>query len=296
MSKRGTLLGIVVAAALTACATEKPATDAAPPLFVALDTDSTIYLFGTVHLRQGDSDWSDPQVEAALNRATDIWTEVDTSPQSQARGQAAAAQLGAAQAGQPLSSWLDTDGQARLGAMEQRLGLPAGNLEQMRPWLASLTLTLVPMMRAGDDPQAGVDREVVAWGVAHGRTMHAFETAEQQVRMFADQPPAAQRGMLLDAIAHGGEGPARGAALSAAWRQGDLRQVEALTIAELHQKYPAFYQSLYAGRNRAWTDVLMHELQGSGVAFVAVGVGHLVGPDGLVAQLRAQDVHVERVR
>lgn len=300
MSKSIPVLAIAAAIVLTACATPFAASEtpsaAAPALFVARDADSEIYLYGTVHLRQNDDDWGGALVEAALARATDIWLEVDSSPQSQAQGQAAAASLGMADEGQPLSSWLDEDAQARLAAMEERLGLPAANVNRMRPWLAALTLNVVALIRAGDDPQAGVDREVAAWGAANGRTMHALETAEQQVRIFADLSAPAQRGMLLDAIARGETGPERATALVGAWREGDLAQVEALAIAEMRQTYPAFYEVIYAGRNRAWTDVLAHEMEGEGVAFVAVGVGHLVGPEGLVEQLQARGVTVERVR
>jgi uncharacterized protein YbaP (TraB family) len=41
---------------------------------------------------------------------------------------------------------------------------------------------------------------------------------------------------------------------------------------------------------------LTREMEGSGVDFVAVGAGHVIGRDGLAAQFRARGYRVERVR
>jgi uncharacterized protein YbaP (TraB family) len=63
----------------------------------------------------------------------------------------------------------------------------------------------------------------------------------------------------------------------------------------MRDDYAEFYQVLLADRNDAWVEVLDRELQGAGVDFVAVGAGHVIGPEGLVAQLRARGYTVERV-
>jgi uncharacterized protein YbaP (TraB family) len=63
----------------------------------------------------------------------------------------------------------------------------------------------------------------------------------------------------------------------------------------MREEYPELYDGLFARRNAAWIEMLLNELDGAGVDFVAVGAGHLLGEDGLVAQLRARGVRVERV-
>jgi uncharacterized protein YbaP (TraB family) len=191
---------------------------------------------------------------------------------------------------------LSTEENQRLQATAQQLGLPPQVLEPMRPWLASLTLSVLPMMRAGYDPNAGVDRAVDAFGDAHGKTMRHFETAEEQIGFFADMSPDLQRQMLLEAIEEVERGVTSLDELSAGWASGDQRVIERLAVDEFKAEYPAVYEVMLANRNRAWAPVLAREMEGSGVDFVAVGAAHLVGEDGLVALLRARGIRVERVR
>jgi uncharacterized protein YbaP (TraB family) len=300
-----TLIFIACGVLLSACAT--PAAEDAPrgatadatpaptpALFVARDANSEIYLLGCVHLRRAGDDWNAPRVARALARSRVIWTEIPLTPEVEAQGQALASQLGVS-SDRPLASWLDATQQAQLADLEQRYGLPPAALAQMRPWLASLVLSGVPIVRAGFDPQAGVDRGVFNWGVAHGRTMRAFETPEQQIHMFSAWDDDAQRGMLTYALVHADHSAESAGALNEAWSRGDVGAMQRLTTDQLRTQYPRFYSVFYADRNTAWSAALVGEMHGAGVEFVAVGAGHLVGPEGLIAQLRAHGVRVDRV-
>lgn len=291
--KPGWISALLAMFAFAGCAAAKEAP--APALFVARDADSTLYLYGTIHLRKAGAAWGDADVERALSEADEIWTELEISPQADARTQQLALHMGMAPADRPLSSWLSADERQRLEATAQRLGVPMQSLEPLRPWLAGLTLSLVPMVRAGYEPSAGVDRAIDAYGDAHGKSMRAFETPEQQISFFADMSEDMQRQMLLEAIDEAEGGAAELDAMSASWERGDLTALERELNDELRDEYPEVYRALIVDRNNAWVETLMHELEGSGVDFVAVGAAHLVGEEGLVAQLRARGVQVERV-
>jgi uncharacterized protein len=284
---------ILALCATAACAAAEPAP--APALYVARDADSTLYLYGTIHLRKAGEPWGSPAVEQALARSDEIWTELLISPESEARTQALAAQAGMAAPGRPLSSWLSEAERARFNATVTRLGLQPQALEPMRPWLAGLTLTLVPIMRAGYDPSAGVDRAIDAFGDARGKSMRALETPEQQIGFFANMSDDMQRQMLLESIDEAERGVAVLDQLSKAWERGDTQLLQRELNDEMRADYPAVYEALITDRNDAWVATLMHELQGAGVDFVAVGAAHIVGDEGLVAQLRARGVTVERV-
>lgn len=298
MSITRTLLASLAFGLVASCA-GTPATNdvtgAAPALFVARDADSTMYIYGTIHLRRTGDAWGGPHVEAALAESQEIWTEVDLDPAAEARGQAEAMRLGTSPDA-ALSTHLSAEDRQRLAALVQSLGIPAQAFERMRPWMAAVTLYVMPIVRAGYDPQAGVDRAVVAWGRQHNKTLRSFETPEEQIRFFAGFDEEVQVEMLRQAIGEAEEGVENVNQVSAAWDRDDIAAIEALVITEVRTPYPSAYQAVFVDRNNAWMEVLSLELDGAGVDFVAVGAGHLYGPDGLIAQLRARGVRVERVQ
>lgn len=287
-------LGVTLVA--SACADARPsAAPAEPAVFAVRDADSTIYLYGTVHVRPNGSDWGGPIAHAALASATDVWTEMDISPETDARGQQLARQLSAAPADRPLSSWLTPAENERLRARCTRLHIDPNALEHLQPWAASLTLTLLPIIQAGYDPQSGVDRDVDAYADAHHLHEHAFETIDEQLGFLATLSPRLQHQMLLEAIDEAAQGPSEIAEMTRAWERGDTAALQRSVVDETRREYPELYQVLFVRRNAAWLPMIERELAGTNTEFIAVGAGHLLGPDGLIAQLRARGLQVERV-
>lgn len=266
-----------------------------PALFVARDADSTLYLFGTVHLRRPGSQWGGANARAALTEADEVWTEIELNDDAKARAQVLLLQQGMAPSDQPLSSVLTAQEYQRLDQLAQRYGAPVAMFNGMRPWLAAITLSILPMIHAGYDPLAGVDEAIDAYAIEQGKTRRFFETIEQQVGFLANLEPDVQHQMLVDAINEAAKGDQEIDGLQNAWETGDLAAMEEAVVNDMRAQYPAVYDVMFVQRNNAWMQVLTRELNGSGVDFVAVGTGHLLGEHGLVEQLRARGVTVERV-
>lgn len=58
---------------------------------------------------------------------------------------------------------------------------------------------------------------------------------------------------------------------------------------------PRFYDLLLVQRNAKWMPQIETMLKGKETVFVVAGIDHFIGPDGLVAQLRARGYAVDRV-
>ena len=55
------------------------------------------------------------------------------------------------------------------------------------------------------------------------------------------------------------------------------------------------YERLLLDRNRNWLPQIDALFSRTGRAFVVVGAAHLVGPDGLLAMLKARGIAVEQL-
>jgi uncharacterized protein YbaP (TraB family) len=67
-------------------------------------------------------------------------------------------------------------------------------------------------------------------------------------------------------------------------------------VSEMKTEEPDLYAALLTNRNASWVSQIEGILAGKGVSFMAVGAGHLIGPDSVIAMLEARGVTAERVQ
>jgi uncharacterized protein YbaP (TraB family) len=268
---------------------------AAEPALWAIRSDrATIYLFGTIHMLHPGMDWESPRITKALGDSSDVWLELidDDSPKLGAL----VMQLGF-DAAHPLSSRLSSAEFAKLDAAAKALGLPGGAqaIDTMRPWQAALDLTILPVQQAGYDSTQGADQVLKRQAAAAGKKLHGLETAEKQLHFFADMPPAQENLILESTLDEIDEGPAKIDDSVKAWLAGDVADFDKLFLEFREPKYRPLYKVLLVDRNQAWAKQIASMAKtGSGTSFIAVGAGHLAGPDSLIVALERQGVTVER--
>jgi uncharacterized protein YbaP (TraB family) len=266
---------------------------ARPALWAVKDADTTIYLFGTVHLLPNDADWHDATLDRAVADSQALYIELTDDDPGNMMALVLRYGLDAAH---PLSSQLDADEQQRLRTVATEAGVPGGMqaLNVMRPWLAALTLTTAPLLKAGLDPEHGVDKQLKAQMSAAGKQVFGLETAEQQMRFLADMPQEVQLDFLRSAMRDADKGPTQLPRLIDAWKDGDVATIARLEDEDMRQTAPELYQRLLVQRNEAWATKIAALLQQPGTVFIAVGAAHLAGPDSVQAQLHKLGIEAAR--
>ncbi|MGN2242180.1 TraB/GumN family protein [Frateuria sp. GZRR33] len=267
---------------------------ARPGLWVVRDADTTIYLFGTVHLLPHDTDWRFPALDKALADSQALYVEIVDD--DQANMTALVLRYGMDMA-HPLTGLLTPFDRDRLERAARLANVPGGvaSLNMMRPWLAALTLTVAPLTQAGLDPAQGVDRQLRAAMEKAGKPVRALETAEQQIRFLADMPQAMQLAMLRSTLRDTERATVDLEAIIQAWKRGDDKALARLENDLMRKEEPQLYQRLLVERNEAWARRVAAMLQQPGTVFVAVGAAHLAGPDSLQEQLEKQGENVDRL-
>lgn len=263
-----------------------------PALWQVSDADTTIYLFGTIHLLPEGLDWFQGPLAKAFAEADQLVTEIpEIDPQE---SQAVLLKRGILPAGQSLRDQMSPKQRASFEQTLAEFRLPAAAFDRFKPWYAAVVLTTVPLQRKGYSLANGVEADLARRNLALGRPRIGLETLDYQLGLFDTFPAKIQRRYLFEVIAALPQIDQDVGAMVAAWREGDAARLATLMNADADD--PAMIAALLTDRNKAWAQWIKARLAQPGTAFVAVGAGHLGGKGSVQDQLMALGVKSARVQ
>lgn len=280
-----------------ACAQATPvaaAQDADPALWVVKDADTTVYLFGTVHVLKPGMSWFDEAVRTAFDRSDTLVLEmVEPDPASL---QKLVVAKGVAPAGAPkLTEQLPADKRAGVVKALSDVGVPPSSYERYKPWLAAVTVSVAPLGKLGYDAANGPEKVLARTATQQGKQVIGLETAEQQLGFFDSIPAPAQVKFLTASVDELPKLPTEMAKMVDDWARGDPDRLAALLNDNLKES-PEVARVLLTERNRNWAGWIKERMARPGTVFVAVGAGHLAGKGSVQAQLKAYKLKAVRVK
>ncbi len=276
-------------------ATETAAPTAAatgPAMWKVADADTTIYLFGTVHVLPEGIEWYDATIADALTGSDIIVTEIPMDADSAAAQQQMAISKGMLPAGTALRSLLTPEQTIVYEAALAKVGAPPAAFDQFKPWLTGLTLSLIPLIQQGYTPGAGVEKVLLS--KVGDKPQGALETAEFQFDIFDGMESAAQVSFLMEAAEGMDEVKPMLDRMVAAWAMGNADELASVMNEGMTD--PAVAEALLYSRNANWANWIASRLDEPGTAFVAVGAGHLAGDRSVQDFLAGNGITVARVK
>ncbi|HEV7690366.1 MAG TPA: TraB/GumN family protein [Hyphomonadaceae bacterium] len=268
---------------------------AEPALWVIRDRDSTIYLFGTVHVLRGETQWLSPRIEAAAKASDELWLETPSASMDDIRASLALLVKKHGIGSAPLTSHLTSEEREALKTETRLAGLAPNSLDRFQPWFAALSISASALTQAGYDRAAGADAVLGKMFADRSIAPKGFETADQQIELVTRLSEQDQLPYLRAAFgARGRVGPEEDKMI-ALWAAGDVDGIAASNVAGIKASSPDIYDRMLVQRNAAWAGKIEKLLAGKGTVFIAVGAAHLAGPDSIQAQLGSHEIRAERL-
>jgi uncharacterized protein YbaP (TraB family) len=184
-----------------------------------------------------------------------------------------------------------------LGALAEKLGLPGASLDQMKPWLLSLTLSSLSLIKLGYSPDLGIDRHFVR-AAKHKKEILELESMEFQIKLLSGLSDELQMKFLELTLEEAENANERMEKIVGAWSKGDAALLEDEMLKKRAAKSPAqaeFQAKLIDERNTTMAKKIGEYLKTKDVHFVVVGSAHLIGEKGIVRLLEKDGFKVEQV-
>lgn len=266
----------------------------APALWQISDEDTTIWLFGTIHVLPDGFVWRNDVIDAAIAESDALVLET-ISGGDQSDAALLLMQLGISSDLPPIGERVDAELLPKLAAMIARGPFPESFLNGLETWAASLMLVGVTLNDLGLDSDSGVEDQLELIFQLADRPISGLETPAQQLGFFDTLPEEAQRYFLSSVIDTPEDIRAEFDAMLEAWRSGDEEAIATTFDDELVLSEP-LRQTLLTRRNAHWATWIEERLDQPGVIFMAVGAGHLAGDDSVQDFLAAAGLEVVRVQ
>lgn len=265
---------------------------AEPALWKVQGPHATVWLFGSIHVLKPDLKWRSARIDSALRSADVLWLEIDNADDPSALAPLVL-QYGLDPA-HPLATRLSVADMASLDQLLEGYGVPTAQIQPMRPWVIGLMLDVLPLTKAGYDPNASVEHVLSSAMRGAGKPVMGFETAESQVKLLADLNPDEEIAFLKSSMDDAAKGPEEIESLVAAWNAGDVATIARLETKDMRANYPTLYKRLIVERNARFAAQIAQLAQGQGVVFAAVGAGHLAGEGSVQDDLARLGLKAER--
>lgn len=292
--RRLAAFSMIAATVCAAAPAAQPAT-ASPALWKVADEDTTIYLFGTIHLLPKETKWRSPAFDRAAAGSDTLVVETVIDDSNPAATVGELFKLAISPGLPPLLDRVPADKRDALATMMAKSGIPAPALDKMETWAAAFMLLGVQFQTLGLDSGSGVESILKKQFKDGGKPIGQLETNAEQLGFFDRLSEDAQRNFLLSVLDDPSAMKVQFGGMLDAWTRGDVKAIGDSFNHDLAEA-PELKDALLVRRNANWANWVKSRLDQPGTVLVAVGAGHLAGEQSVQAMLELKGIKVSRVQ
>jgi uncharacterized protein YbaP (TraB family) len=244
------------------------------------------YLFGTFHLMCKNDIHFSNQLTTAVNRADKVYMEIDMDDPATILGGMMLMTMKDGKTLQQLYS--DADYKKIRQYFTDSLKTPLSFIVRMKPFF--LEALLYPKMMPCK-LISGVEEELMKVAKTQKKEIKGLETMEFQAGVFDSIPYEEQAKELLQSIDSMASNKKSFNTMMQVYKNQQINEIENL-FSKSESGMENHQDLLLNNRNKNWVGQLKSIMKTNPV-FVAVGAGHLVGKQGLIALLRKEGYVVQ---
>lgn len=142
-------------AVLTATMILTGSANAAPAIWKVSDENSSVWLFGSIHMLPDGMEWRTEVFDNLLDEADRIYFETDLGMEAQTRILSLTMERGFARDSVLLNQRIDDKLMSKVRSAAETYSVPVHTLLAMQPWMAASTISVAALTAAGYDPTKG---------------------------------------------------------------------------------------------------------------------------------------------
>ncbi len=289
---------------LFACAGTKPGYDfgtGKTMLWKVSDANSHVWLFGSIHFADSSFYPFPKIVEDAFASSMALAAELDISNgETVAENQQEMLAKGVLPQGKTLKDVLPDTLWVPFDSICKSWGVPSQTFMQFRPWMAATLLSTYAFMRAGINPELGVDAVLLERANEAEKEVIALETPEEQMSALSadtsDEEGIYYMASTLDEI---GRMDSMISNIKNAWKTGDVatlrRELDSSSEEPKNKHEENIEKRVLDDRNIKMARNVEEFLANDREVFVVIGVGHLIlGENHVLEILKDKGYKIER--
>ena len=285
-------LGLAAMAGSATTAAAQTAT-ARPALWRVADADTTVYLFGTIHMLPPNYAWRSAAFEKALRKSDGLVVETKIDESNLREFQAIFTRLATRAGLPPILDRVAPDKRAALGAAIAKSGRSVADYGQLETWAAALILVNAQLKTLGIGGADGV--EATLRSAFAGKPIGELESNTEQLGFFDQLSESSQRVLLEGSIDQPEAMRSQFDEMLKAWTKGDTQAIARSFNAEMRDS-PELRDALLGRRNANWARWVEQRMTQPGSVMVAVGAGHLAGDGSVQDMLQRRGYRVTRLQ
>ena len=255
---------------------------------------NSVYLLGSIHVLSKQAYPLKAVLERAFDDANQVAFEIDLTRFTRKSFKEEFSRTAYYPPGQSLSKKLTPRTIELLNRILPLYGWSLQKVEHVKPWFLAEALSSRTLEMAGFSDQFGIDLYFYRKAKAAGKPVLGLETLRDQAEIFDRFNDEQNEQYLLSTLSGLPAYAEMIRQLVNAWRDGDVESLDRL-LNQDQKADPATHDVLFSRRNSKWVPEIERFAHGDANYLIIVGAGHLVGVDGVVAQLRRAGYSVQQL-